>query len=132
MGFPLEGFDAVGRTRTVYQDGVPVDLTGELADKSTIVGADGLLQYLQKKESQVMKTLAKKMIGYALGRTVQASDRALVDELTVAGGDATFSELVTKIVSSRQFRNRQGHEEALVSLKPQTPASLLRVSGSPE
>ena len=43
--------------------------------------------------------------------------RALVDELTVAGGDATFSELVMKIVSSRQFRNRQGQEKALVSLK---------------
>ena len=128
MGFPLEGFDAVGRTRTAYQDGVPVDVTGELADKSTIVGADGLLQYLQSKDVQVTKTLAKKMIGYALGRTVQASDRELVDELTAAGGNATFSDLVTKIVSSRQFRHRQGQEEALSGINSSAAASIAGVN----
>ena len=111
LGFPLEAFDAIGRTRTTYQDGLAVDVTGEFADKSTIVGADGLLRYLQGKEPQVMKTLAKKMIGYALGRTVLASDRPLLDELTAAGGSATFSDLATKIVGSRQFRHRQGQDE---------------------
>ena len=47
LGFPLEGFDAVGRARDTYADGKPVDVTGEFADKTTIVGADGLLNYLQ-------------------------------------------------------------------------------------
>lgn len=122
LGFPLEAFDAVGRTRTNYPDGTAVDLTGEFADQSTIVGAGGLLEYLQTKESLVMKTMAKKMLGYALGRTVLASDRALVDELTAAGGDATFSELATKIVSSRQFRFRQGREAEAVTLN--SPSSL--------
>ena len=110
LGFPLEVFDAVGRTRTAYDDGTAVDVTGEFADKSTIVGANGLLGYLRGKDGQVMKTLAKKMVGYALGRTVLASDRALIDELVAAGGEATFSDLAIKIVSSRQFRNRQGQE----------------------
>ncbi len=111
LGFPLEAFDAIGRTRATYQDGLAVDVTGEFADKSTIVGAEGLLRYLQSKEPQVMKTLAKKMLGYALGRTVLASDRPLLDELTAAGGNATFSDLATKIVASRQFRHRQGQDE---------------------
>ena len=43
LGFPLEGFDAVGRTRTAYNDGKPVDTTGEFRDKTTIVGTAGLL-----------------------------------------------------------------------------------------
>ena len=30
LGFPLEGFDAVGRERQTYADGKPVDVTGEL------------------------------------------------------------------------------------------------------
>ena len=34
LGFPLEGFDAVGRTRTAYNDGKPVDTTGEFRDKT--------------------------------------------------------------------------------------------------
>ncbi len=78
LGFPLEGFDAVGRTRDTYADGKAVDVTGEFADKTTIVGTDGLLKYLQSQDKQVMTTLSKKMLGYALGRTVLASDQPLV------------------------------------------------------
>ena len=118
LGFPLEAFDAVGRPRQAYDDGTAVDTTGEFADKSTIVGADGLLRYLESKDAQVMKTLAKKMIGYALGRTVLASDRALLDDLAKEGGKATFSDLAVKIVSSRQFRFRQGREDASVAAAP--------------
>ena len=57
-----------------------MDVTGEFADKKTIVGADGLLEYLQTQDKQVMTTLSKKMLGYALGRTVLASDRPLIAE----------------------------------------------------
>jgi hypothetical protein len=108
MGFPLEGFDAVGRTRRTYADGKPVDVTAELPDKKTIVGAEGLLKYLQTREKQVMTTLSKKMIGYALGRTVLASDRPLIADLVALGDEATFSDLAMKVVTSRQFRNRAG------------------------
>jgi hypothetical protein len=108
LGFPLEGFDAVGRARDKYPDGNPVDVTGEFADKTTISGTDGLLTYLRAKDSLVMKTLSKKMIGYALGRTVLASDQPLVNEMIAAGNGATFAELATKIVTSRQFRTREG------------------------
>ncbi|MBL9187203.1 MAG: DUF1592 domain-containing protein [Opitutaceae bacterium] len=111
LGFPLEAFDAVGRFRTAYDDGGAVDVTGEFADKSVIVGADGLLTYLRGKEPLVLKTLAKKMLGYALGRTVLASDRALLDEMIAAGGDATFADLAVKIAGSRQFRHREGRDD---------------------
>ena len=57
-----------------------------------------------------MTTLSRKMLGYALGRTVQASDRPLIDEMTAAGGDASFADLAIKIVTSRQFRNRAGDD----------------------
>lgn len=115
LGFPLEAYDAVGRTRQTYADGKPVDVTGEFADKSTIAGARGLLDYLKSRDPQVMTTMSKKMIGYALGRTVMASDRPLVDAMTSAGGDASFADLAVKIVSSRQFRNRAGDEPAASS-----------------
>jgi len=106
LGFPLEGFDAVGRTRTAYNDGKPVDTTGEFRDKTTIVGTAGLLGYLQKHDARVLTTLSRKMIGYALGRTPQPSDRRLIGEMVKAGGDATFTDLATRVVTSRQFRNR--------------------------
>jgi hypothetical protein len=89
-----------------------VDITGELPDKKTIVGAQGLLDYLQTRDKQVMATLSKKMLGYALGRTVLASDRPLIADLTAAGSTATFSDLAVKVVTSRQFRNRAGDQSA--------------------
>ena len=58
-----------------------------------------------------MTTLSRKMIGYALGRTVLASDRPLIADLTKAGGTATFSDLAVTIVTSRQFRNRAGEDQ---------------------
>jgi hypothetical protein len=122
LGFPLEGFDAVGRRRQTYADGKAVDVTGEFADKTTIVGTDGLLRYLQTQDKKVMTTLSKKMIGYALGRTVIASDRPLMADMIGAGGDATFSDLAAKIVTSRQFRNRAGENGALTSAAT-TPAT---------
>ena len=112
LGFPLEGFDAVGRTRTTYADGKAVDVTGELADDTTIVGTQGLLTYLQSKDRQVMTTLSKKMVGYALGRTVRGSDRQLVESMIKAGANASFSDLASTIVTSRQFRNKVGDEDA--------------------
>jgi hypothetical protein len=100
----------VGRTRHTYADGAAVDVTGELADTTAIVGADGLLNYLRTEDKKVMTTLSKKMIGYALGRTVLASDRPLVADMIAAGGNASFADLAVKIITSRQFRNRAGDE----------------------
>src|SRR4051812_35588464 len=112
LGFPLEGFDAIGRVRQTYADGKPVDVTGEFADKTTIAGVSGLLSYLQTQDSKVTMTMSRKMIGYALGRTVLASDRPLLRDMTAASGEATFADLAIKIVTSRQFRNRAAEAPA--------------------
>src|SRR6185369_3873852 len=129
LGFPLEAYDAIGRTRDAYADGKAVDTTGEFADKTTIVGAGGLLKYLQAQDGQVTKNLSKKMIGYALGRTVAASDRQLVDSLVALGGNASFADLATKIVTSRQFRYREGDESAAPST--QAPAATRTAATRP-
>jgi hypothetical protein len=123
LGFPLEAYDAVGRTRDTYADGKPVDVTGEFADKTTIVGADGLLTYLHGKDALVMKTLSKKMLGYALGRTVLASDQRLINDMIASGFDSTFADLATRIVTSRQFRTREGRDDAAAPVPSHTPAA---------
>jgi hypothetical protein len=112
LGFPLEGFDAVGRRRQTYSDGQPVDVTGEFKDKTTILGSDGLLRYLQSQDTKIMTTLSRKMLGYALGRTVMASDRPLLAQMTAAGGETSFADLATRIVTSRQFRTRTGDDQS--------------------
>ena len=60
-----------------------------MADDTKIVGTEGLLNYLQSKDKQVMTTLSKKMLGYALGRTVRGSDRQIVESMTTRYDAAT-------------------------------------------
>jgi hypothetical protein len=120
LGFPLEEFDAVGRPRRTYDDGQAVDVTGEFADETKIAGAEGLLDYLGQHEGQILTTLSKKMLGYALGRTVLASDRPLVTGMAAAGGGATIADLAVTIVTSRQFRHRAGEETSPVGV-PSSP-----------
>jgi uncharacterized protein DUF1585 len=72
----------------------------------------------------VLTTLSRKMIGYALGRNPQPSDRRLIAEMVKAGGDATFADLATRIVTSRQFRHRARGTDLPPALVPShTPES---------
>jgi hypothetical protein len=126
LGFPLEHYDAIGRWRTEYPDGQPIDDSATLADETHIAGMDGLLDYLAAQEQQVLRTLAFKLAGFALGRTVLASDRPLMDRLVAAGGDATFAELASEIVTSRQFRYHRGSEDDSLAAVPSVAASGAR------
>ena len=112
LGFSLEHYDSTGRWRGAYADGKAVDDTSTLMDQSEISGVNGLLAYLQKNDAQVRKNFSYKLLGYALGRTVQASDQPLVDKLIADGSDATVIQLATEIVTSKQFRNHLVRDDA--------------------
>jgi hypothetical protein len=112
LGFPLEKYDAIGRARDKYPDGKPIDDSGVLASQKRLSGVEGLLDYLKGEEKQVVRTLAQKLLGYALGRTIQLSDQPLIDRLADAGGGVSFSKLAAEIVGSPQFRNRRGLEDS--------------------
>ena len=104
LGFPLEHYDSIGRWRQTYSEGQAIEDSGTLSDNTKIDGVDGLIAYLEKNEPQVIETVAGKLVGYALGRTVLASDQPLIDRLSKAGGEATFADLIAEIAASRQFR----------------------------
>jgi mono/diheme cytochrome c family protein len=114
LGFSLEHFDPTGRWRETYPDGNPIEDSAALADKTQIAGVDGLLDYLRGKDAQVRKTLSYKLVGYALGRTVLASDQLLIERMLKTGGDATFAQLATEIATSKQFRYRLARKESPV------------------
>jgi Protein of unknown function (DUF1592)/Protein of unknown function (DUF1588)/Protein of unknown function (DUF1587)/Protein of unknown function (DUF1595)/Protein of unknown function (DUF1585)/Cytochrome C oxidase, cbb3-type, subunit III len=126
LGFPLEHFDSTGRWRDKYPDGKDIYDAGKTFDHVDISGANGLLAYLSTKDEQVRRTLATKLIGYALGRTVLPSDLSLVDRMVAAGGDAPFSLLVNDVISSKQFRTRLGRDDT----PPAKPVQALTASAS--
>ncbi|MEO8593619.1 MAG: DUF1592 domain-containing protein [Candidatus Solibacter sp.] len=110
LGFPLEHYDSTGRWREKYSDGKAIDDSGVINDQAhtEIAGIKGLLGYLETREDQLRRTMATKLVGYALGRTVQAADQLLIDRMVNTGNGATFSQLISEIVISNQFRNHAG------------------------
>ena len=104
-GMTLEQFDALGRLRPAAAL-TPGDTAATTRDGVEIEGFTGLRDYLAgPRREDVLRTLARKLTGYALGRAVELSDRQLVNDLTktmVDGG--RWSDALMIIVNSEQFR----------------------------
>lgn len=110
LGFAMEHYDPIGRWRDTYRDGQAIDPSGTLSDGTRIAGPDGLRQYVRRERRQFERTMSVKLLGYALGRSEQLSDRPLVDEMCADLDNAgTFSQLVRRIVLSSQFRTRRSN-----------------------
>jgi hypothetical protein len=121
LGFALEYYDALGRWRNEYRDGEPIDAGGTLSDGATITGLDSLRKYLQDNQARFHRTLALKLLGYALGRGELVTDDALIEEMLASlAHDGRFSELVVKIVTSRPFRHH-GSELATAETAAEGP-----------
>jgi hypothetical protein len=108
LGFALEQFDPIGRWRDTYRDGQAIDPSGTLNDGTTVSGPEGLRDYLRREKAHFYRTLCSKLLGYALGRSELASDRPLIDEMIRDIEEQRgFSDLVARVVSSKQFRNQR-------------------------
>lgn len=103
-GFALEGFDAIGRarkadTKTILPDGTAVDGLTDLRD-----------YLLTKRRDDFTRQFCRKLLGYALGRSVQLSDKPLIEQMMQS--DLRFGTLVEMIVRSRQFCDVRGKDLA--------------------
>ena len=102
FGFALEGFDAIGRarkadTRTVLPDGTAVD------------GLNGLRAYLiDKRGDDFVRQFCRKLLGYALGRSVQLSDKPLIESMVKS--DHRMLSLIDLIIHSPQFLEVRGKD----------------------
>lgn len=107
LGFALERFDAIGRLRSKDAEDRPIDDRGTAHDGAVLDGAAGLRAYLQQpaQQRQFLHHFATKLLGYALGRAVQATDQPLLRQLA-DGKDHRLGTYVAAIVASRQFRHR--------------------------
>ncbi len=113
LGFALENFDAVGRWREADDD-VPIDASGELPGGLEFRGPAELRQLLLTvKREQYVRCFVEKLMTYALGRGLTYRDQCAVTEIVraSAASDYRFSDVVTGIVTSRPFRQRQGKME---------------------
>jgi hypothetical protein len=78
-----------------------------LPDGTSINGLNDLRDYLlTKRRDDFTRQFCRKLLGYALGRSVQLSDKPLIDQMMKS--DLRFDTLVDLIVRSRQFREVRG------------------------
>jgi mono/diheme cytochrome c family protein len=121
-GLALENFDAVGQWRASAKKveepakkgpakatTTPVDAAVKLPDGAAVSGIDELKQYcVRVKGEDFARALTRKLLAYALGRSLEWTDRADVDKLTKKFADSDFklTNLITEIVLSHPFRTR--------------------------
>ena len=89
------------------------DTATTLPEGQTIDGIDGLRNYLlTERRDDVVRQFCRKLLGYALGREVQLSDKPLLDTMMsdLEKNDYRFSVAVEAIVLSDQFRKIRGTE----------------------
>ncbi len=115
LGFSLEGFDAIGRRRDKDLGGRPIDTRVRAMDGAQFDGLDGLRAYLLTARGDAfLRQFCRKLLGYALGRSVQLSDQPLLallqSELKAKNHHVVAA--VEAIIRSRQFREIRGRETA--------------------
>jgi hypothetical protein len=106
FGFALEGFDAIGRARKA-------DTKVILPDGSRVDGLDGLRNYLlENRSDDFLRQFCRKLVGYALGRSVQLSDKPLIASMLtqLKTGDHNVGAAIELIVRSPQFREVRGRD----------------------
>ena len=122
-GIPLEEFDAVGLFRTqairlraekkgearTQKEMASVDAYDVMPDGQEIQGAEALKAYLMaEKQDQFAEALVRKLTTYALGRSLEFTDREEIEELTkeFKKADYRLDDLIASIVTSKLFLTR--------------------------
>lgn len=109
LGIALENFDGIGRWRDVDSQGEPLATTDTLPDGTTLEGAAALTDYLASQKDRFVQHFCRKLLGYMLGRGVQAGDRALLNKMAreLETNDYRFSAALDAVLESPQFLERR-------------------------
>jgi len=110
LGFALENFDAVGRWRATYNNSpVEIDVRGRLKSGEEFEGTIELKHILNTRQQQFAKGISRKMLGFALGRSVVFKDTKTVNELAETLIDKHFDPVpfIEEIVLSYPFQYKK-------------------------
>lgn len=110
FGLTFEGYGPVGETRAQDLAGHAVDTQAMFPGGSEGAGVAGLQSYIRaNREKDYLDNLSRKMLVFALGRSLILSDEPLIQRMNtrLAAGEYRFSTLVETIVKSAQFLKRR-------------------------
>lgn len=105
VGVVFEGYGPIGEKRSLDLGGKPVQTAAPFPDGKERNGLAGLQEYLRdRRQEDFVHNLCSKLLAYALGRSLQPSDRATVEAMKTR---PDFGSIVDVIVTSPQFLNRR-------------------------
>jgi hypothetical protein len=120
IGLVFEGYGPIGERRTLDLGGRPVETRATFPGGSEGTGVDGLRAYLhERREQEFVENLCRKLLAYALGRSLLPSDTETVDNMKrrLETDGYRFGVLIETIVLSPQFLNKRGTANAEAALK---------------
>ena len=118
MGLAFEGYGPVGEARTNDLAGRPVDAHAVFPGGGEGSGLEGVRTYIREhRQADFVDNLSRKLLVYALSRSLQLSDESLIDRMEsgLPANGYRFDWLVETIVTSPQFLNKRtldSHEAA--------------------
>ena len=103
LGFAFDSYDAIGQWRT-EADGEPIDNLGVLPSGDEFAGVVEMAGLLASGD-EYPGCVTQKLMTYALGRTVSASDQCVVSAIAQATvtPDASLSDLLWAVVTADAF-----------------------------
>jgi hypothetical protein len=110
FGLTFEGYGPVGETRENDLAGRAVDTQAVFPGGTKGAGLAGLQSYIREnREKDYLDNLSRKMLVYALGRSLLLSDEPLVQRMNakLAANGYRFGSLVDTIVTSPQFLKKR-------------------------
>ncbi len=117
IGYGLDNYDIFGRWREETENGQPVDTTAVLPSGEEFDGAGELKQILLRRKEEFARHLSRKVLGYALGRSLEDPDSCTIENLVseLEANEYRFQSLIQGVVSSTPFRYRQQVDPTLSS-----------------
>jgi hypothetical protein len=109
MGFAFENFDVVGRWRDRYRGSRdPIDTKAAMANGRELADIIEFKQMLKERESLIVRCLTEKMLIYATGRKLEATDRGKVNRIVneLGTNQNRLRDLVHLVVKSDLFLNK--------------------------
>lgn len=105
IGLALENFDAIGRYRPVYENGLPIDTVGTMPDGQQVDGLPSLVTAIASSP-KLLPCAATKLGTYALGAISSDVNRDQIVARWTAG-NPTLRSLIKEIVTHESFRSRK-------------------------
>ena len=101
-GFALENFNAIGAWRTNYAKDHAIDSSGGLPTGEKFKGVADFRGLLIERHEQFTRSLAQKLLTYAIGREPSLSDRTAVDAIVkeMRAADRGLRDLIHLLVAS--------------------------------